>query len=66
MDAWEKTNSQWFAAFIAFDYRLMYEFFQREGLLATPQAIERLTRLLGHAPRSYEAFVNETAKAWKG
>jgi uncharacterized protein YbjT (DUF2867 family) len=66
MDAWEKMNSQWFPAFIAFDYRLMYEFFQREGLLATPQAIERVTRLLGHAPRSYEAFVDETAAAWKG
>jgi uncharacterized protein YbjT (DUF2867 family) len=65
MDAWEKTNSQWFPAFIAFDYRLMYEFFQKEGLLASPQAIERLTKLLGHAPRSYEAFVDETAKAWK-
>lgn len=64
MDAWEKMNSQWFPAFLAFDYRLMYEFFQKEGLLATPQAIERLTKLLGHAPRSYEAFVNETAKMW--
>ncbi len=65
MDAWEKMNAQWFPAFLAFDYRLMYEFFQKEGLLATPQAIERLTKLLGHAPRSYEAFVNETAKMWK-
>jgi len=64
MDAWEKMNSAWFPAFIAFDYRLMYEFFQKEGLLATPQAIERLTKLLGHAPRSYDAFVNETAKMW--
>lgn len=65
MDAWEKMNSQWFPAFLVFDYRLMYEFFQKEGLLATPQAIERLTKLLGHAPRSYDAFVNETAKMWK-
>ena len=66
MDVWEKTNSQWFPAFVAFDYRLMYEFFQREGLLATPQAIDRLSKLLGHTPRSYEAFVDETAKMWKG
>jgi uncharacterized protein YbjT (DUF2867 family) len=65
MDAWEKMNSQWFPAFLAFDWRLMYEFFQKEGLLATPQSIERLTKLLGHAPRSYEAFVNETAQMWK-
>jgi uncharacterized protein YbjT (DUF2867 family) len=65
MDAWEKMNAQWFPAYIAFDYRLMYEFFQREGLLATPAAIERLTKVLGHAPRRYEDFVNETAHAWK-
>lgn len=64
MDAWEEINSQWFPAFLAFDYRLAFEFFQREGLRATPEAVERLTRLLGHEPRSYEAFVDETAKAW--
>jgi hypothetical protein len=43
----------------------MYEFFQNEGLLATPAAIERLTRVLNHAPRSYADFVKETAQSWK-
>jgi uncharacterized protein YbjT (DUF2867 family) len=65
MDAWEKVNSQWFPAFLAFDYRLMYEFFQNEGLLATPAAIERVAKVLGHGPRRYEDFVKETAESWK-
>lgn len=64
MDAWEKQNSQWFPAWMVFDFRLMYEFFQKEGLRATPADIERLTKVLGHAPRGYEEFVRETAKAW--
>lgn len=65
MDAWENQNSQWIPAWMAFDFRLMYEFFQKEGLKATPADIDRLTKVLGHAPRGYETFVNETAKAWK-
>ena len=48
----------------AYDFRSMYEFFQQQGLKASPEAIERQTRLLGHAPRSFGAFAAETAKAW--
>jgi hypothetical protein len=32
---------------------------------ATAVQIERLTKLLGHAPRSYEAFATEAASEWK-
>lgn len=64
MNAWEQQTLSYLPDWLTFDYRLMYEFFQREGLRATPQAIDRLTTLLGHAPRSYEAFVRETAAAW--
>jgi hypothetical protein len=43
----------------------MYEYFNKEGLKATPQDMGRLTKLLGHEPRSFEAFAQETARAWK-
>lgn len=49
----------------AFDFRLMYAFFQDKGLKASAEALDRLTRLLGHAPRSFDAFATETAAAWK-
>lgn len=65
MDAWEKQNVQWFPAWMVFDFRLMYEFFQKEGLKATKADIDRLTKLLGHPPRRFEDFANETAKMWK-
>ena len=32
---------------------------------ATVEAIERQTKLLGHAPRSFGAFASETAAAWR-
>jgi uncharacterized protein YbjT (DUF2867 family) len=66
MDAWEKQAVQMLPPWMAFDFRLMYEHFLEKGLLATPADIERLTKFLGHPPRTYEAFVDETAKAWKG
>jgi uncharacterized protein YbjT (DUF2867 family) len=66
MDAWEKQAVQMLPAWMAFDFRIMYEHFQGKGLLATPEDIERLTQVLGHPPRSYEVFVDETAKSWKG
>jgi hypothetical protein len=36
--------------------------FQQQGMMAKPEAITRLTDLLGHAPRSYRDFAAETAK----
>ena len=66
LDAWEKQAVQMLPPWMAFDFRLMYAFFQEKGLKATPADIERQTRLLGHAPRSFEDFAAETAKSWKG
>ncbi len=66
LDAWERGALQYLPDWMAYDYRNMYQFFQEQGLKATPEALQRLTRLLGHAPRSFEAFATETAAAWKG
>ena len=51
-------------AFVVFDFRLMYQFFQEKGLKATPADVERLTALLGHPPRRFDEFAAETARAW--
>jgi hypothetical protein len=40
--------------------------FQQQGLKATPEAIDRQTRLIGHAPRSFKAFASEMAAVWTG
>jgi uncharacterized protein YbjT (DUF2867 family) len=64
LDAWEKVQLQYLPDWMVFDFRHMYEFFQREGLIASAEAIARQTKLLGHAPRGFDAFAKETAAAW--
>lgn len=36
------------------------------GFVAGPDDIEVLTKLLGHKPRCYGDFAQETAQSWKG
>lgn len=64
LDAWEQQAVQYMPAVVAFDFREMFQYFQDHGLKASPEAIARQTKLLGHAPRAYEPFVRETAAAW--
>ncbi len=64
MDAWEQQALTMLPDYMAFDFRYMYQHFQQAGLKAAPGAVERLTSLLGHAPRGYRAFAEETARAW--
>ncbi len=64
LDAWEKAQLAYMPPFAAFDFRYMYQFFQEKGLKATPDDVQRLTALLGHAPRKFEDFAAETARAW--
>jgi uncharacterized protein YbjT (DUF2867 family) len=65
MDAWEKQAVQFYPAWMAFDFRRMYEFFQKQGLKGTAEDVARLTRIMGHAPRSFAAFAAECAQAWR-
>lgn len=64
LDAWERQALAYLPGWMVFDIRLMYALFQDKGLKATPADVETLTRVLGHAPRSFEDFAVETAKAW--
>ena len=61
----EKQSLQFMPDWLVYDFKHMYAFFQAKGLKASPEAIERQTRLLGHAPRSFGAFVSETAAGWR-
>ena len=66
LDAWEKQSLAYMPDWMAYDFRLMYAHFQEKGLIASSEAIARQTRLLGHAPRGFDAFAAETAAAWTG
>jgi len=64
LDAWEKQSLAFLPAWMVFDFRLMYAFFQEKGLKAAPADVTRLTALLGHPPRRFDEFAAETARSW--
>jgi uncharacterized protein YbjT (DUF2867 family) len=66
MAGWEElaSGAMGLPDWMAFDFRRMYEHYQEHGLVASDEAIERQTALLGHAPRRFEDFARETAEAW--
>ncbi|RMD79297.1 MAG: NAD-dependent epimerase/dehydratase family protein [Gammaproteobacteria bacterium] len=45
--------------------KAMYRHFQTRGQLAGPGELERQERVVGHPPRSYEAFVAEIVPLWR-
>ncbi len=66
LDAWEQQNlSYGMPAALAYDFKLMYAWFQKNGLKASRQDIDQVTAILGHAPRRYTDYVAETAREWK-
>ena len=52
-------------AWSAFDIRSMFQAYFERGFASTETEVARLTKLLGHAPRSYQAFAAETAARWQ-
>jgi uncharacterized protein YbjT (DUF2867 family) len=64
LNAWEKQSLAYLPAWMVFDFRLMYAYFQEHGLKATSADIDRQTKLIGHAPRSFDDFARETAEQW--
>jgi uncharacterized protein YbjT (DUF2867 family) len=66
LEAWEKQSLQYMPDWAVYDFKLMYAFFQKDGLRASSEGLARQARLLGHPPRSFEAFAQETASAWGG
>jgi uncharacterized protein YbjT (DUF2867 family) len=64
LDAWEQGVRGMLPGWLAFDLRMMFEAFLERGFSATHAEAVRFRELLGREPRSYEAFVKETAKAW--
>lgn len=65
LDAWEKQFLQFLPAWMVFDFRLMYGFFQKHGLKATPSDLERQEKLIGHSPRKFKNFAREVAGMWQ-
>jgi uncharacterized protein YbjT (DUF2867 family) len=65
MDAFEAAMRERAPAWAAFDIRMMFQGYLERGFAAGPGDLETLTALLGHSPRTYEAFARETAAEWR-
>jgi uncharacterized protein YbjT (DUF2867 family) len=65
LPGFEKNMASRAPSWSAYDIRLMLARFQSDGMLPKPGAIEIMTGILGHAPRSYRDFAKETAAAWR-
>ena len=64
-DQWEQQMRAVAPAWTAFDLRAMFQGYFDRGFASTETEVARVTKLLGHAPRSYEDFAAETATLWK-
>jgi uncharacterized protein YbjT (DUF2867 family) len=64
LDAWEAQSLKFMPDWMVYDFRQMYAFFQKQGLIASLEVIARETKILGHAPRPFDAFAAEAAAAW--
>ncbi len=51
--------------FLIADMRIMYRFFQDNGMIASKDEIDKTEKLLGHKPRSFDDFVKEITLEWR-
>ncbi|WP_109486476.1 NmrA family NAD(P)-binding protein [Occallatibacter savannae] len=63
-DGFEKQMSSQMPAWMAYDMRTMLEGYVQRGFASTQADVDRVTKLLGRAPRTYEALVQEAAGEW--
>jgi len=66
LDAWAEQARQMMPDWLVHDLCVMYQWFQDNGLIATPEDLERTARILGRGPRAFDDFAAETAAQWKG
>jgi uncharacterized protein YbjT (DUF2867 family) len=64
-DQWEQGMRARIPGWSAYDLRMMLQGYFERGFASTETEVTRLTKLLGHKPRSYEEFATETAESWK-
>src|SRR6202140_4920452 len=65
LDAFEEQMRQHAPSWAAFDIRMMFQGYLERGFVAEDDDAAILTKLLGHEPRAYEDFANETMREWQ-
>jgi uncharacterized protein YbjT (DUF2867 family) len=65
LDAWGEKVKNMMPEFMVPEMRIMYEFFQAHGMIASKEDLEKTQKLLGKKPRTFDDFVKETTVEWK-
>lgn len=65
LDAWQERALRMLPDWMVYDFRIMYAFFQAEGLRATDAQLEETRTIVGADPRPFRDFVEETAASWR-
>lgn len=65
LDAWGEKVKNMMPEFMIPEMRIMYEFFQANGMIASKDSLEKMEKLLGHKPRTFDDFVKEIAVEWR-
>ena len=65
LEAWSKQAQHMMPEWMVRDLRIMYDYFQRNGLLAAPQDFIVQQQVLGREPRKFDDFVAEIVPIWE-
>jgi uncharacterized protein YbjT (DUF2867 family) len=65
LDTWGEKVKNMIPAFMIPDMRMMYEFFQDTGMIASNDDLEKMQKLLGHEPRTFDDFAKEITVEWR-
>lgn len=65
LNRWAAAAASVMPAYMVQDFTIMYDFFQKNGLKATDGEIKACESIVGHPLRTFQAFAQETAQAWK-
>jgi uncharacterized protein YbjT (DUF2867 family) len=64
LQAWAREAGKMLPPWMVYDFALMYALFQERGLHASAEQIAETERIVGHLPRAFGDFVQETANVW--
>jgi uncharacterized protein YbjT (DUF2867 family) len=65
IDAWAERSKGAMPEFLIADMRIMYRFFQVNGMIASKNDLEKTEKLLGRKPRIFDDFVKEITLEWR-
>lgn len=65
LDTWGEMAKNMIPAFMIPEMQVMYRFFQDIGMIALKDDLEKMEKLLGHEPRTFDDFVKEITVEWR-